>query len=242
MIHKNKQPNRIFLRNVLLIAFLLVPAVLSLSFMQVQDFSIDNRSEKYTVVIDAGHGGIDAGATADFNNVTESNLNLLLAKEIQSIGSEKINIVLTREKDEQMSLSDRKRLVKEFNADFLISIHCNFAEEGHPTGFTANLGSEQKAEAWKLVDKLMVSEIVNEDYFLLHRTELQNAFKTMRTQNADQMILMKDNPCPSLMLNFGSVNNKKEQSIIAEDESRKVIARVIIDSLEQLSSEETDKK
>ena len=43
------------------------------------------KSEKLTVVIDAGHGGIDGGASGVTTSVKESDINLLIANQLKEI-------------------------------------------------------------------------------------------------------------------------------------------------------------
>ena len=50
-----------------------------------------------TIVIDAGHGGIDGGATGKTTNVNESYLNLVYAKRLEQICKEfGFKVVMTR--------------------------------------------------------------------------------------------------------------------------------------------------
>lgn len=238
MINQNKKSRRAFYRNVLLILFLMIPAVLSLSFMQVHKTPVIDDTDQFTVVIDAGHGGIDPGAKADFNDVTESALNLMLVQEIKAMGSDKLNLVFTRDGDDRVSLADRTRLTKQHNADFFLSIHCNFTKKGTPTGFSAFVGHEQSEQSQSLVDMLMQSIIANSDHYLLDRSEFHTAIEALQTQKASFFVL-KNTECPAVMLHFGSVNNEKEQALITDADSRKAIAKVILSSLEQLSEEST---
>jgi N-acetylmuramoyl-L-alanine amidase len=53
------------------------------------------HGKKITVVIDAGHGGSDNGATE--NNINEKDLNLAIAKDIKELNrNDNINIILIK--------------------------------------------------------------------------------------------------------------------------------------------------
>jgi TonB-dependent SusC/RagA subfamily outer membrane receptor len=87
------------------------------------DQAILNKT--YTVVIDAGHGGTDKGATG-LDGTTESELALALAKKIKELnGNEKINIVLTRESDTYYSVVQKAKQANDLAPDLFVSLHCN---------------------------------------------------------------------------------------------------------------------
>jgi len=84
---------------------------------------------KKTIVIDAGHGGKDAGAVGK-NKAYEKNivLNICknLAKELRNNGFE---VYLTRSNDKYVKLSRRTHLANRKKADMFISIHANAARK-----------------------------------------------------------------------------------------------------------------
>ena len=94
--------------------------------MLVASFTLSAKT--YTVVIDAGHGGKDAGATGRSLHVLEKNLNLDVALRLASkirTAYPDINVVLTRDKDEYITLQERADIANRENADLFISIHAN---------------------------------------------------------------------------------------------------------------------
>ncbi|MFG6149316.1 N-acetylmuramoyl-L-alanine amidase [Halobacillus sp. B23F22_1] len=80
-----------------------------------------------TVVIDAGHGGTDPGAS--FQGSLEKNFNLSIALKVQSHLQQnyEANIIMTRTRDVNLSLSARTQRANNANADFFLSIHNNAA-------------------------------------------------------------------------------------------------------------------
>ena len=78
----------------------------------------------YKVCLDAGHGGKDPGATGP-TNVLEKDINLSVAKLTAAFLKESISVILTREEDVAVTLTERSRLANENKADILVSIHCN---------------------------------------------------------------------------------------------------------------------
>ena len=77
-----------------------------------------------TVVIDPGHGGTDPGAVKD--GVYEKDINLDIALRLrQLLDSSGARVVMTREEDSSVQLSERSRMANEAMPDAIISIHCN---------------------------------------------------------------------------------------------------------------------
>ena len=124
----------------------------------------------------------------------------------------------------------------ENDADFFLSLHCNFSEEGNPTGFSAYYGHEPDPMAKSFVKKLTEEGKLGTDYYFMHRKYLLAAIQSIKQQKAG-FFLLKEAACPTVMLHLGTVNNEKEQALITDPKSRKAIAGIIIKSLEDLSEE-----
>lgn len=101
----------------------------------------------FTVVIDAGHGGHDAGAIGLRMGVKEKDLNLSVAKQLGTKIREKypdVKVVLTRETDVFLPLQERADIANKNHADLFISIHTNAAENRNARGAeTFILGTER---------------------------------------------------------------------------------------------------
>ncbi len=78
----------------------------------------------FRVLLDPGHGGREYGATA--KQTKEKNIvldfALLAVKELEKLG---FSVLLSRQKDSQLSLGARTQLAKSWKADVFISIHAN---------------------------------------------------------------------------------------------------------------------
>jgi N-acetylmuramoyl-L-alanine amidase len=79
-----------------------------------------------TVVIDPGHGGVEVGRVGR-SGVLEKDVNLAVARELQRYLQREggLEVVLTREKDEQLSLAERAEIANRAGGDLFISLHCN---------------------------------------------------------------------------------------------------------------------
>lgn len=92
---------------------------------------LDLKLFKNTFLIDAGHGGLDLGATVTYKNkkIFEKdivlNFTLLLKELLEAKGYE---VILTRAKDEKVELKQRIDKSNFENALAFVSIHANFSE------------------------------------------------------------------------------------------------------------------
>ena len=84
------------------------------------------QSEKFKVVLDAGHGGKDPGKPSKAG-YKESDIALkivlALGKELEK--DKDIEVIYTRKKDVFIDLKERGRIANKAKADLFISVHCN---------------------------------------------------------------------------------------------------------------------
>lgn len=88
-------------------------------------FKLDCQNEKFTVVLDAGHGGSDPGNTG--NGYQEKNIALKVVKEIgKELSSvDGMKIIYTRREDVLIDLWKRGEIANKAKADLFVSVHCD---------------------------------------------------------------------------------------------------------------------
>lgn len=169
-------------------------------------------NSKYTVVIDAGHGGIDGGCVGKYTGVYESDLNLTyaynLAEQFKQMG---ITSVLTRtdsnglyeENAKSLKKSDmkkRKEIIEKTNPDVIISIHMDSFPLSSTQGAQAfyKKGSDAGEVLAGCVQKQLASSLPNAkksakvgDYYLVNCTDL-----------------------PSVLVECGFISNKEEETLL----------------------------
>ena len=81
------------------------------------------------VVIDAGHGGRDPGATSVSGQVREKDLTLALAQALRDelVKRGRVRVAMTREDDRYLTLDDRAAVARRLNAALFVSIHIDSA-------------------------------------------------------------------------------------------------------------------
>ncbi len=112
-------------------------------------------SEKIVVILDAGHGGMDGGSDKGIR--TEKEYNLILAQYVAEAlrANGNFEVRLTREDDTYLQFLERALYIREYNADILISLHCNSNEDSSVKGNMALVSVIDKFNASTLAGKIL---------------------------------------------------------------------------------------
>lgn len=101
------------------------------------------------VVIDAGHGGRDPGATGVSGVLHEKDLTLALAKELRDdlVERGRVRVAMTREDDRYLTLDDRAALARRLGAAMFVSLHMDSAPNPLARGATVYSLSDVASDA-----------------------------------------------------------------------------------------------
>lgn len=167
-----------------------------------------------TLVIDAGHGGADGGAsTAD--GVCESTINLEIAQKLEAVaGLLGIDTVMTRETEEiaypeeadtiaKKKVFDQKSRVSLINSvdeAVLISIHQNKYPDSRPNGAQALYGKpDGSMEFGELMHQNLTDCLCPDN-------------RRVAAPISDDIYLMRSVECPSVLVECGFLSNPEEAS------------------------------
>ena len=109
--------------------------IMTLSFLPwgtTAEAAKEHTQKKFTVVVDAGHGGKDIGATD--NNAREKDINLGVALQLESLIKKKLKeakVVMTRDDDTYLTLQQRADVANKAKGDLFISIHTNSVDKSN---------------------------------------------------------------------------------------------------------------
>lgn len=122
-----------------------------------------SKREKPLIVIDAGHGGVDAG-TVSASGVREKDIVLAFAKKLQERLEQtgKVAVLLTRTDDTFLPLGTRVQFGRDHAADLFLSIHADSEHEGSVRGATVYTLSDKASdlEAAALAAKENASDLI----------------------------------------------------------------------------------
>lgn len=151
----------------------------------------------FTVVIDAGHGGRDAGAVG--RKSKEKNINLAVALALGKMIEDNcagVKVVYTRQKDVFVDLDERANIANRAKADLFISIHTNStASKVGPRGAeTYTLGMHRAADNLEVAKRensvITLESNYEEKYegFDPRSSESYIIFELMQDQNMAQSV------------------------------------------------------
>ncbi len=102
--------------------------------------------DRFTVVLDPGHGGIDPGAERD--GVNEKELMLSFGRILADIlRRASVDVVLTRDEDVFVALQTRVAIAHRVQADLFVSLHADSLSQGEAKGATVYVLSEEASDA-----------------------------------------------------------------------------------------------
>lgn len=109
-------------------------AILLLMLFGFLAVSAQSKSGKFTVVLDAGHGGKDPGNS--YHGFVEKDIALKTTLKVGAyLNAEKdFEVVYTRESDVFIELVNRPKVANKINANLFVSIHCNSVSNYEPAG------------------------------------------------------------------------------------------------------------
>jgi N-acetylmuramoyl-L-alanine amidase len=232
MLTKIQNPRRSYISRLLLIP---VMAVVTLAFtVRTKEQGIFDSDKKITVIIDAGHGGGDAGAQD--GGLKEKDLALSLAKQIKAANKNpNIEIVLTRNSDEQITLKDRIAISESNNAELYISLHTNTGSLKNGSNSIGGIEVVVPTETTEYLEKnvLLGSALVKE------LSSIYTTLPHLLKRNTGSQELQK-HTFPYIIIQCGSINSIKDRNFFQEATNQKLVAHRILTGIETyLQSKET---
>lgn len=182
--------------------------------------SFTTLENKKRIVIDAGHGGQDIGATHGF--YSEKQIVANIAKKIASQNrNTEIEIILTRDNDEFSSLQERMAKINKLQPDLVISLHVNKNTNEQTNGIEAYISDQnEKFEASKTHAEELIATLSGD--------KLRS-----RGVKTAPMFLLKNAKSPAVVLELGFLSNAQDRSYLSSDSGQKEIAKKILDYLAQ---------
>jgi N-acetylmuramoyl-L-alanine amidase len=121
--------------NIIMKKYFQIFKVLLLFIVLIAPYGVYAQDKRFTVVIDAGHGGHDPGAMGSMSR--EKDINLAIALDLgynieQSYKD--VKVVYTRKTDVYLTLQERADIVNDNHADLFFCIHTNASQSASAFG------------------------------------------------------------------------------------------------------------
>jgi N-acetylmuramoyl-L-alanine amidase len=219
------------------------------------------RAEKPLVVIDAGHGGHDPGASGANRHESELTLAaaLMLKSELEATG--RYRVMLTRQNDTYVDLYQRVRMARNADADLFISLHADAGADPATRGASVYTLSEQGAS--RAVREVTRSDNWHRDLHLPGRDPSVDRILLDMTQRAtqnrsaqfarvllshmeaaDQPLLRRSHrdaglavllapDVPAVLLEMGFITNPDDERALGDASSRRRLMRAVAEGIDR---------
>lgn len=171
--------------------------------------TIKNNSqplEGKVIIIDAGHGGSDTGATGPDNTYNEADMNLDIAMEaVKALEKLGATVVTTRTENVNVDIYKRLDLIIDTKPDLIISIHQNSMNYDSDITKIRGLLGLYFADSGRLLTKTMSSVLSSE----LNRYE--------RTPTQQRLAMVRNPKYPSTLIEVGFITCVEEYDLMRRD-------------------------
>ncbi len=178
------------------------------------------------IVIDAGHGGVDAGVTGAKTSVKESDINLYIARELKNYFSEAgFCVVMTRTTNgglygvptsgfKMRDMKKRKEIIQNSAADMVISVHQN----------SCTIPSRRGGQTFYNPDSESGKELAT-----CIQTQLNALDQSIKSRSAltGDYYMLKCTDNPSVIVECGFLTNAEDEALLCSAEYRKTVAYAI---------------
>ncbi len=150
------------------------------------------------VVIDPGHGGSDPG-THGPNGMDEKTVTLAVGRDLAPLlKRDRVHFLLTRDKDEYVSLPHRVAIANRNHAALFVSLHCDEYSHQQMHGFTVIYAQGASSDS-RLAARL-IAKGLEKKHFFCHavRAEVRHLY-----------VLDKTN-CPAVLVEMGFMSDPRD--------------------------------
>ena len=197
-------------------------------------------SDRFTVVIDAGHGGIDGGVSGITTGVKESELNLDIARKLKTkFDKSGAKTVMTRKTEaglygiyskgfKRRDMLKRKQITLNAKADVFVSIHLNYYSSPLRRG----------AQVFYKIDEEKSKSLAD-----IVQAELNGGKESERdyTALAGDYYVLNEADCAAILCECGFLSNAEDEKLLLTDEYRAEIAEKIFNGIEKYRFSLVDK-
>lgn len=180
------------------------------------------------VIVDAGHGGKDAGASSKKEKYEEKALTLetaqLISKYLEDLG---YKTLLTRKQDIYVPLDTRAEIANSVDADLFVSIHYNYSPSQEAEGIEVYYYKELKAQpSGRIVEsKELGQEVLKK---IVKFTGAQS-----RGVKQANFAVVRETKMPAILIEAGFLSNPQEREKLKDQKYLHSLAKGIANGVDQ---------
>lgn len=156
------------------------------------------------VVVDAGHGGFDAGASGKDSGVREDEINLSVARLLRvALESNSIEVIMTREDSgaiastKREDMRRRSEILNTPGIDLTVSIHMNtFSDRSVSGPMVFYMGGSSDGER-------LASDVI--------KTVCESVDRSVRTANPGDYYVLREGYAPAIIVECGFLSNSEDE-------------------------------
>ena len=200
---------------------LVLISLMLLTSSVVYSHELDNKLVGKVIILDAGHGGKDKGASV--NGVYESDINLSIVLRLKNeLSKHGVDVMLTRNDDSDLSspgayrrkksdFDNRIKIINESGADLYLSIHMNYLSD----------------------DRYYGAQVFFTDGNEMLARDIQNNFDSpLKEKILDNSIYMyKKLSIPGVLIECGFLSNDNERKLLQAGEYQDRLVKSIVKGL-----------
>lgn len=191
--------------------------------------NVGNPTDIYDsiVVLDAGHGGTDAGASNGKANEKALTLKIVytLAKKYFDSSDSPVKAYWTRTSDKYVSLNDRAAFADKVGADVFISLHMNSASSTSAKG-TEVLYAQRNANTLGAA----TSKTIAKRYADYLTSTLGTTGRTNTIVDRPNLVVLYKNTVPAILIELGFMSNSSDYKKLADESFQDQAAKAIYDA------------
>jgi N-acetylmuramoyl-L-alanine amidase len=232
----SKKPCNYWMRMLSLPFVLTLIALISINARPLPSYKL-RLDKPVTVVIDAGHGGVDPGASG--GGFHEKDITLALAKKLKELAPQyNINVIMTRDNDQLPNnttsipdgLKARTQIAEETKADLFISLHLDENKSVDSSGFSIYVSRKNESNAQsKVLGNYMVATLSN----VVH-------IKEQLRQRSEMGIWVLDAvKAPTILIQCGYISNINDRNYITQSQNQEAVAKAILSGVVQYENQKS---
>lgn len=206
----------------------------------------EGTDKRPVIVIDAGHGGIDAGASGE-DGTSEKDINLAIALKLkEAIEKYPVDVVLTREDGEELlegydgnggrkryDMENRKKIIDENEPVLTVSIHLNsFPSDGSVCGaqvfYPKNHDKRTEEQTGEQTSKVFADSVQRS------RAEAVSGSETKEALTKNDIFLFQQIDSPIILVECGFLSNAEERENLETAEYQEKLAEAIWDGINEI--------
>ena len=170
---------------------------------------------KKKIVLDAGHGGKDVGATS--GGIYEKSITLDVAQRVEQLLKQKgYDVLMTRDDDTYVSLQDRVAISENYSPDIFVSIHVNSSVRPEITGVETHYYHQES---------IALAQTVHSSFASAVHSPNRGLFKS-------KFYVINHTTSPAILVEIGFISNSGERSQLIGEKRKQATAKSIADGIQ----------